>query len=93
MNYFDLISILNNDDVFITGIAHHRAIDRRMGTTTPNIIKEIADFVSEIDGFERMSHEFAYFTSCYVFWQIFSKKYNNLIESHRNANPKRYPLS
>lgn len=90
MNQFRLINLLTNDEIFITGIAHHRAIDRRMGVITQNLIKDISDEISSIDGFEGFDDDFALFFSYYIFWQMFSKKYNSLIESHKNGN--RYPM-
>jgi hypothetical protein len=92
MNQFRLIALLNNDEIFITGIAHHTAIDRRMGVIAQNLIKEIADEISAVDGFHNFDDEFALFFCYYIFWQMFSKKYNSLIESHRNGNTKRYPM-
>lgn len=92
MNQFRLITLLTNDEIFITGIAHHRAIDTRLGVMTRNLIKEISDEIAAIDGFEDFEDEFALFFSYYIFWQLFSKKYNSLIESHKNGNTKRYPL-
>lgn len=92
MNNFRLIMLLNNDEIFITGIAHHIAIDKRMGVITQNLIKEISDEISSVDGFENFDDEFAMFFSYYIFWQMFSKKYNSLIESHRNGKSSRYPM-